>query len=565
MGPRLVPEAAIRLLLGGQPRQGGRVTGTVAGGIQRHQRHRRGVGVAAPSGLELEATVCVLGARQERDGEVRRRRWAAGSHQSLNGERLGEGIGNARAVGVHAGRRAIGGVHRGQQILAPEAGGVSPGGNHRLDQLAARAGVAHGAREPGAVRQVGHHRDPRRRRQRVGVVAVGRRADGEQLAVRVALRDRPVRRLLGLQVEKGAQDRLILPGRREPCAEGRADRVGLQQQRERDLAGGEGVGVGVAGVGVAPVRVLRRLQVGERSEPARRPPRRERVATRRHDRLHHQRRRVRVAAGAVGPRLILEAAISVLLGRQPGQRTRVTAVLPGCVHRHQHHRRRVGVAGVIRIGGVVLDVLVVPAAVTVLGAHQERDGSRGHRGPGGHQPLDGERLGESLAVAVLAGHRVVARRQRRQQVLAAEGGGITAGGDHRLDQLAARPRVTHRAGGSSVGGQVAHHRGPRRRRQSVGVEAVGGRSDRVQLAVRVATPRLRDRAVRLLLRSQVGERARGGVLLGLDHPARLHAEERACTDETQCHHHGAAPAGSLHPTFLRRRSVSTSPKASSPP
>ena len=53
--------------------------------------------------------------------------------------------------------------------------------------------------------------------------------------------------------------------------------------------------------------------------------------------------------------------------------------------------------------GIVLDEQVVPAAVTVLGGDEVVDGGGGHGLTGGDQALDGEGLGECLAVTVDAG------------------------------------------------------------------------------------------------------------------------------------------------------------------
>ena len=72
----------------------------------------------------------------------------------------------------------------------------------------------------------------------------------------------------------------------------------------------------------------------------------------------------------------------------------IAGVDPGGVERHEHHRGRVGVAGV-EVGGavgIVLDEQEVPAAVAVLGGDEPMDGGGGHRLMGGDQPLDGERL-----------------------------------------------------------------------------------------------------------------------------------------------------------------------------
>ena len=238
-------------------------------------------------------------------------------------------------------------------------------------------------------------------------------------------------------------------------------------------------------------------------------------------------------------------------------------MVTGGVQRHQHHGRRVGVAGV-EVGGrlgVVGVVLVVPAAVTVLGGDEELDGGGGHLGTGSHQSLDGEGLGERLAVAVLPRGRVVGRAQRGEQILPAEGLGGVSCRDHRLDQLAAPSRVARGAGLGGARRQVVHHRLPRARSERLGIVSAGGGADRVQLAVRVAPRGSGDCPARPLLGPQVEEGSGRG---GRARPRR-HPDGRACRDQTQCRHHGGAPAGSLHPTLLRRRSVSTSPKASSPP
>ena len=97
---------------------------------------------------------------------------------------------------------------------------------------------------------------------------------------------------------------------------------------------------------------------------------------------------------------------------------RIAGVDPGGVERHEHHRRRVGVAGV-EVGaavGIVLDEQEVPAAVAVLGGDEPMDGGGGHGLTGGDQALDGERLGEGLAVAVDAGGGVVQAVEEGEQV-----------------------------------------------------------------------------------------------------------------------------------------------------
>jgi len=127
-------------------------------------------------------------------------------------------------------RAGGGGVRRaqdGEQILPPEGPGVVPGRDHRLDEVAAPARAARGAGLGGVRRQVVHHRLPRARGQRLGIVTAGGGADRVQLTVRVAPRgsgDRPVRPLLGLEVEQrsggGRRARLHRPSPRHP--QGRA-------------------------------------------------------------------------------------------------------------------------------------------------------------------------------------------------------------------------------------------------------------------------------------------------------------------------------------------------------
>src|ERR1019366_5079591 len=202
---------------------------------------------------------------------------------------------------------------------------------------------------------------------------------------------------------------------------------------ERDLGGGEGVGSGVAGEGEAAVTVLGGDELGEGSVATRRPGGRVRVLAGGDQGLEDERGGIRIGAG---PGLVGEAAVTTLLGVQPPQCAAVPAVHPGGVQGHEHHRGGVGVAGV-EAGVIVPDEQEVPATVAVLGGDEMAGCGRRNRLVGGDQTLDGERLGEGLAVTEDTGARVVEAVERAEQVDAAEGGGAEPGGGDRLDQFPA--------------------------------------------------------------------------------------------------------------------------------
>ncbi len=285
------------------------------------------------------------------------------------------------------------------------------------------------------------------------------------------------------------------------------ERIRCARKRGRDLGGGEGIGSGVAGEGVAAAGVLGGDQLGERGVATRRPAGRLRVLPGGEQGLDHQGGGIGVGAGA---RLVGEAAVTVLLGVQPGQRRGIAALRPRRVERHQHHRRGVGVAGV-EVGGavgIVFDEQEVPAAITVLSGDEVMDRGDGHRLAGGDQALDGQRLGECLAIAVDAG--AVHGLELGDQVDAAEGAGVEVGGDHRLDEQPACARTGAGRGGMTA--QVGHHRRAGAVSQRLGVVTGGGRPDRVLLADRVGARPLRDRSVRpRLLRLQILDRPRRRV------------------------------------------------------
>ena len=223
-------------------------------------------------------------------------------------------------------------------------------------------------------------------------------------------------------------------------------------------------------------------------------------------RLEDERGGIGVGAGAG---LVGEAAVRVLLGVQPGQCGAIPAVHAGGVQGHEHHGRGVGVAGV-EGAGVVLDEHEVPAAVAVLGGDEVAERRRRDRLMGGDQSLDGEGLGERLAVAEDAGGGGVEAVEGGEQVDAAEGGGVEPGGGDRLEEL-----TTGAGGGAGrggVGGEIGHDRGAGAVAQRVGVVAGGGRPDRVLLADRVGARPHRDRPVTpRLLPLQVFDRPRCGI------------------------------------------------------
>ena len=177
-------------------------------------------------------------------------------------------------------------------------------------------------------------------------------------------------------------------------------------------------------------------------------------------------------------------------------------MVAGGVEGHQHHGGGVGVAGV-EVGarvGIVADVEVVPTAITVLGVVEEGERTGRDGSGGGDQSLDGERLGERLAVPEGAGGGVPVGGETADQVEAGEGDRVPAGGDDCLDQLPAGAgggaRVSDQAaGGGGVGGQVVDDRGPAVS-EHVGVVAGGGGADGVELTGPEAARAGGDRPIR---------------------------------------------------------------------
>src|ERR1019366_2090461 len=183
----------------------------------------------------------------------------------------------------------------------------------------------------------------------------------------------------------------------------------------RDLGGGEGIGGGVAGEDEAATAVLGGDQPGERRVSSRRPGGCVRVLAGGEQGLEDERGGV-----GIGPRagLVGEATVGVLLGVQPGQGGAIPGVHPGGVQGHEHHGGGVGVAGV-EVGGtvgIVLDEQVIPTAIAVLGGDEMVERRGRDRLVGGDESLDGEGLGEPLAVAEDTGSGAVEAVQGGEQV-----------------------------------------------------------------------------------------------------------------------------------------------------
>ena len=211
------------------------------------------------------------------------------------------------------------------------------GGDHRLDEQA--AGTGGGTGRGALASQVRHHRGTAAVAQRLGVVAGGGGPDRVLLADGVGARphrDRSVRRrLLPLQVQQRRSCRLGLSCGSEALGVRDSDGIGRRLQRRWDLGGGEGIGCGIAGEGVATAGVLGGDQLGERGLASRRPAGRLRVLPGGDQGLEDQRGRVGIGAGAG---LVREAAVTVLLGVQPGQGRGIATARPRGVERHEHHR-----------------------------------------------------------------------------------------------------------------------------------------------------------------------------------------------------------------------------------
>ncbi len=212
----LVGEAAARqVLLGVQPGERGTIPAVHPGGVQGHEHHGRGVGVAGVEAgvvldeLEVPAAVAVLGGDEMAEG--RRRDRLMGGDQPLDGEGLRECL----TVAEDAGAGRVEAVEGGEQVDAPEGGGVEPGGGDRLEELTTRPGG--GAGGGGVGSEIGHDRGAGAVAQRVGVVTGGGRPDRVLLADRVRARphrDRSVTpRLLPLQVFDRPRQGIDLRGR----------------------------------------------------------------------------------------------------------------------------------------------------------------------------------------------------------------------------------------------------------------------------------------------------------------------------------------------------------------